>query len=718
VGYVPGFQLRSFPGLSAIALRPEGIYLLTSNLIVRSRWVLMAGLLILGVAVAVTSSPKTRLGLVIIRSKATGAMPDIGWLDLFRMVRSGKHFNLPELARTPNPYAVIVNPYSSSKDVSTGSDLFRSHCVACHGANGEGGTGGPRLQLRRMVQGGSDWAIFLTVSSGVRGTAMPASGLPWLENWRLVAYVKSLVGGASRREPDAIREINPRTVGYGAIRDASENANSWLTYSGSYDSQRFSLNNQITPTTVQGLRLLWERQYDTSEPSIETSPLVVDGYMFVTVPPNRVEALDAKTGAFIWAYNHDLPTHLALCCGLNNRGLAVLGSMLYFGTLDAHLVALDIRTGRVVWDVQIADSRAGYSITSAPLALKNLIITGVAGGEFGIRGFIDARDAATGKAVWRFEAIPQPGQPGAETWAGNSAQTGGGPTWLTGSFEPETNLIYWPIGNPSPNFDGTGRAGDNLYTNSVVALDADRGSLRWYFQFSPHDLFDWDATEILVLLGRNIAGRHQRLLAQANRNGFLYLLDADTGSFLLAKPFAKQTWADGIDRRGRPQVIAGAQPTEKGTLIYPGVGGATNWESPTYSPVTGLMYVPVIDRGGIFTEGHTEYHPGELFAGGYFQFSPDDISQAAVRALNPITGEVKWEYRNHATTVGGLLSTGGGLVFGSQDEKFFALDAKTGHEMWYVSMGGRITAAPITFLCEGKQLVTIAAGHDILTFGP
>jgi len=676
------------------------------------------GLLFLSVAVAVGSSLKARQGLAIVRLKATGALSDIGWLDLFRMIRSGRHFNLPELVRSPNPYAAIVNPYSSPSDISAGSVLFQLHCTLCHGTNGEGGRGGLRLQQRHMVQGSSDWAIFRTVSLGVAGTGMPASDLPWLEKWQLVAYVRSLAAGtASGGESDSLPEVSARSVDYGAVRDAGQNTNGWLTYSGSYDGHRFSLNTQITLANVAGLRLLWERQYNTSEPSIETSPLVVDGYMFVTVPPNRVEALDAKTGALIWAYDRDLPTHLALCCGLVNRGLAVLGSMLYFGTLDAHLVAINIHTGRPVWDVEIADYKLGYSITSAPLAVKNLIITGVAGGEFGVRGFIDALDAATGKEVWKFETIPRPGQPGAETWAGGSAQTGGGPTWLTGAFDPSTNLIYWPIGNPSPNFDGTGRAGDNLYTNSIAALDADRGSLRWYFQYLPHDVFDWDATEILVLLDGNIAGRRRRLIAQANRNGFFYLLDANTGTFLLAKAFAKQTWANGIDAHGRPIVSPGAQPTEKGTIIYPGVGGATNWQSPSYSPVAGLIYVPALDRGATFTAGHTAYHPGELFAGGSFEFLAEDTSQAAVRALNPITAEVKWEYRNHATTVGGLLSTAGGLVFGSQEENFFALDAETGHEMWHVGMGGRVTAAPITFLCQGKQLVTIAAGHDILTFG-
>jgi len=438
--------------------------------------------------------------------------------------------------------------------------------------------------------------------------------------------------------------------------------------------------------------------------------------MFVTVPPNRVEALDAKSGELIWAYDRILPDHLSLCCGYVNRGLAVLGNTLFLGTLDAHLVAIEMATGKVTWDLEIADYNAGYSITGAPLALKNLVITGVAGGEYGIRGFVTARDVASGNEVWRFDTIPTTGQPEAKTWEGDSWKTGGGPTWLTGAFDPETNLIYWPTGNPSPNFNGGGRVGDNLYTNSVVALDADRGTLRWYFQFSPHDVFDWDATEIPVLLDGNIVGKRERFLAQANRNGFFYILDAATGLFRMAKPFAKVTWAAGVDGRGRPIKNENIAPTEKGTTVFPGVGGATNWESPSYSPATGLFYVPALDWGGIFYKGSTERHPGELFLGGSFQFFANETSQGAVRALDPMTGVVRWEYRNPATNVGGLLSTGGGVVFGSQDENFFALNANTGRELWHVGTGGRTVAAPITYVCDGRQMVTISAGHDILTF--
>ncbi len=666
---------------------------------------------------AMISSLKVREGLYIAREKATGSLSDIEWPELVKMMRSGKHFGLPQLVSTPDPYVAIHNPYSTSVDVSAGGELFRLHCAICHGSNGEGGPGGPKLQQRRMVQGNSDWAIYRTISRGIRGTGMPANNLPWIDKWKLVAYVTSLgAGPASGDDPEPIPDTSLPHIEYATINAADKNPANWLTYAGSYDSHRFSRNVQITTANVSGLRLLWQRQYVSEQP-IETSPLVVNGYEFVTIPPDRVEALDAKTGAIIWAYDRDVPADLRLCCGIHNRGLAVFGSMLYFGTLDAHLIALDIHTGHPVWDLTIADYKAGYSLTGAPLVLKNMIVTGVACGEFGARGFIDARDPATGREIWRFYTIPGKGEAGADTWGGNSAETGGGPAWLTGSFDPDTNLIYWPIGNPSPDYDGSGRPGDNLYTNSVVALDAGTGALRWYFQFSPHDVFDWDAAQTVILFNGNVQGKNRGLLAQADRNGFFYLLDSQTGAFLFAKPFMRETWADGIDITGRPRINPAIQPTERGTAVYPGVAGAVNWQSPSYSPLTGLMYIPAFDRGGVFTTGHSVYRRGEMFLGGSFAFFSDNASEAAVRAIDPMTGEVKWEFRNRATTVGGLLSTAGGVVFGSQDENFFALDAATGREIWHVGMGGHVLAAPVTFLTDGKQFITIAAGHDVLTFG-
>lgn len=676
-------------------------------------------LLLLVAASLFVLAPKARVALKIAVLKASGSLRDVSWKDLVRMGRPGSHFNLPDLATNPNPYAVIQNPYRFAGDVSAGSELFQTHCASCHGSGASGGPGGPALQHRTMMHGSSDWALYRTISYGIPDTAMRASDLPWDDKWQLVAYVNSLMmrgEQAVQAKPDSeIRNLKP--VPYEDIRRASQIPDEWLTYSGSYDGNRFSSIGQITPSNASSLRLLWMRQYDLSEPSMETTPLVVQGFMFVTINPNRVEALSAKTGELIWSYERKLPSHIVVSDGYQNRGLAVLGDTLFIGTLDAHLVALDIKTGDVRWDVEIADHNAGYSITSAPLAVKNTVFTGVAGGEFGIRGFVEACDAATGKELWKFYTIPQPGQPGSDTWEDDAWKTGGSPTWLTGSFDPETNTVYWPVGNPSPNFNGQGRKGDNLYSNSVIAIDADNGTLRWHFQFMPHDVFDWDATEILVLFDKTEGGNRRKYLAQANRNGFYYLLDRDTGHYILARPFAQQTWAEGIDNNGRPVRNPEARPTEQGTVVYPGVGGATNWESPSYSPQTGYFYVNALDWGGVFYEGPANYEAGREFMGGSFQFFTGVKPLGAVRALNAMTGERIWEYRNPAYHVGGLLSTAGGVLFGSQMDIFFAVDAKTGNELWRVNTSGRIVAAPITFLRDGKQLVTIAAGHDILTFG-
>jgi alcohol dehydrogenase (cytochrome c) len=687
------------------------------------RWFFLAVVMaVLGACVLVlglSAVPRYRWRVQLAWLKSTGAVQDITWKELWHLSRHGDPFDLKELVNTHSPYPAIKNPFSSREDLAEGAKTFQANCTQCHGTDGAGGAG-PALKLHSLRRGDSDWALFKTISNGIPGTAMPKSTLPEYDRWQLVGYVKALSAGsggpAAPAKPSRVASVAP--VRYEDLLAAGRDTQRWLTYSGTYDSQRFSANDQIKTTNVSNLRLLWMRQYTTSETLIETSPLVVDGIMFVTVPPNRVEALDAKTGALIWSYDHELPQHLSLCCGYVNRGLAVLGQAVFFGTLDAHLIALDMKTGGVLWDEAIADSKAAYSITSAPLALKNMVITGVAGGEYGIRGFIDAREATTGKLVWKFDAVPQPGQPGSETWDLAALKTAGGPTWLTGTFDPELNDIYWPVGNPSPNYDGDSRKGDNLYTNSVVALDADQGKLRWYFQFTPHDVFDWDATEILVSFDANVEGRHERLLGQANRNAFYYVLDRETGKLRVARAIVKQTWAKEIDAGGRPVRNVDAVPTPQGSAVFPSVGGATNWMSPSYSPLTGLMYVPVREWGGIFYSKPGAYQQGELFTGGSSRIFNDPAPKGMVRAIEALTGEVKWEYANNPTsTVGGLLSTKGGVVFGSAGTAFVALDAKSGHELWRVDTGGWVKAGPVTYSIDGKQMVTVAAGHDLLTFG-
>jgi alcohol dehydrogenase (cytochrome c) len=505
-------------------------------------------------------------------------------------------------------------------------------------------------------------------------------------------------------------------VTYERLLAADREPGQWLTYSGAYHSRRHSRLEQITRENVQRLRVKWVHQLGSTG-KVEMSPLVIDGVMFVTRPPNDVIALDAETGRPFWTYRRALPQPINVCCGQVNRGLAALGDLLFMGTVDSHLIALDARTGRLIWDVEVADRRTGYSVTVAPLIVKDKVIVGIAGGEYGIRGFLDAYEPKTGKRVWRFYTIPGPGEPGNETWAGDSWQRGGAPTWVTGSFDPKLNLIYWGTGNPSPDWNGDVRLGDNLYSSSVIAVDADSGKLKWHFQFTPHDVHDWDSVQVPVLVDAEWKGRSRPLMYWANRNGFSYVLDRQTGEYLLGKAFVKQTWAERLDEKGRPVRRPNTAPTRQGTLVYPGVQGGTNWYSPSYSPVTRLLYFSFWDYASIYYFGDAPYHPGNRFLGSVPSRVPDDPGFGGVKALDPLTGETKWEFKLPTKPQSGILSTAGNLVFGGTDEGwFFALDARTGEELWRLNTGGMIAAGPASYESKGKQLVTVAAGSSIFTF--
>lgn len=505
---------------------------------------------------------------------------------------------------------------------------------------------------------------------------------------------------------------------YQRLLESDREPHNWVTYSGSYNGQRYSQLEQINVKNIQKLEFKWAFQMRTLE-DVETTPLVVDDIMYLTEPPSNAHALDPRTGRTYWSYKRDLPDEIHTCCGRVNRGLAMLGEKLYLGTVDAHLVALDARTGSVIWDIEVADRHAGYSLTLAPLAVKDKIIVGVSGGEYGIRGFLDAYDAETGKRVWRFYTVPEPGEPGNDSWGeGDAWKTGGAPTWMTGSFDPALNLIYWGTGNPAPDFNGAVRPGDNLYSDSVIALDPDNGQLKWYFQFTPHDVWDWDAAQIPVLVDTDFQGQMRKLLLWPNRNAFYYVLDRITGELLLVRPFAQQTWAQGIDSKGRPIIKPEAIPTDKGVVVFPGIQGATNWFSPSYSPQTGLLYVAIRDVPTFLSANDVEYDPGGLYLGSRWNGLSEDPSWANIRALIPQTGEVKWEYPLYRDVWTGLMSTAGNLVFGGSVEgQFFALDALTGKELWRSNVGGLIISGPITYLSGGKQLVSIAAGNALFTFG-
>jgi len=506
-------------------------------------------------------------------------------------------------------------------------------------------------------------------------------------------------------------------VPFERLRNTSREPGNWLMYSGAYNSQRYSALDQIDVRNVKTLQPLWVHQLEALDKA-ETTPLVVDGVMYITESPSNVIALDTRTGRPLWSFRRPVPKDVRVCCGQVNRGVAILDELVFVGTVDAHLIALDAKTGTVRWDVIVADYKTGHSLTAAPLALKDKVVVGMAGGEFGVRGFVDAYDAKTGKQAWRFWTVPVKGEPGSETWGGDSWKNGSAATWVTGSYDPELNLVYWGTGNPGPDWNGDVRPGDNLYSNCLLALNADTGKLSWHFQFTPHDVFDLDSTQVPVLVNMPFRGRERKLILFANRNAFYYVLDRENGQFLHGSEYAKQTWAKQLDDRGRPVRAPGTDPTEEGVKVYPHSAGGTNWYSPSYSPKTNLFYVAARESGAIYFKGEADYKVGAEYNGGGIRNIPGDPGWGAIRALQPAVGKIEWEYKLYSPPWAGVLSTGGGLVFGGCDEGyFFALDAAAGKLLWRFQTGGKIIANPISYLSDGKQRVAIAAGHAIYNFG-
>jgi alcohol dehydrogenase (cytochrome c) len=519
-------------------------------------------------------------------------------------------------------------------------------------------------------------------------------------------------------------------VTFDRVVNAGKEPQNWLTYSGNLMSQRYSPLAQVTPQNVKNLELKWIFQARSLE-KFEATPLVVDGIMYTVQAPNDIEALDPLTGRVFWTYSYSPSPLSRPCCGRVNRGVAVAGDTLFMGTIDAHLIAVDAKNGRPLWNTAVAKPEAGYAITHAPLVVKDKVIVGVAGGEFGIRGFIAAYDVKTGKEDWRFYTIPGPGEPGHETWAGNSWKTGGASVWMTGSYDPDLNLTYWGIGNAGPDYNGDDRGGDNLYSSSVVALDADTGKIKWHYQFSPHDEFDYDAVQVPVLADITWQGQPRKVMLWANRNGFFYVLDRATGKFLLGKPFVEVNWASGFDEAGRPMRVAGKVPTPEGTVIFPGNQGGTNWYSPSFSPRTGLFYIPSwVNYSSVYIKAKQEFEEGKRFVGtsprsliGGLQQAKintrrEDEGYGAVRAIDPMTGDRKWEYKMNDVTDAGILTTGSDLLFsGGREGYFFALNARNGELLWKANLGGAIASGPMSYAVNGKQYVAISAGSSLFVFG-
>jgi alcohol dehydrogenase (cytochrome c) len=510
---------------------------------------------------------------------------------------------------------------------------------------------------------------------------------------------------------------------------ASTEPQNWLTYSGNYFAQRYSPLDQVTRENVRNLELQWVYQPRSLE-KFEATPLVVDGIMYLTEPPNNVVALDAKTGAVFWVYEYRPSPDARVCCGAVNRGLAILGDTLFMGTIDARLIAIDAKGGKPLWITQVGDPKLGYSLTVAPLVVKDKVVVGVAGAEYGIRGFIAAYEAATGKEAWRFNVIPGRGEPGNETWAGNSWENGGGSAWVTGAYDPALNLVYWGTGNPGADWNADNRAGDNLYSDCVVALDGDTGKLRWHFQFTPHDEYDYDAVQVPVLVDANWRGSPRKLMLWANRNGFFYVLDRTDGKFLAGTPFTKVTWASGLDANGRPIPAPGQSPTEQGTIVYPGVQGGTNWYSPSYSPRTGLFYFSAWqDYFMNVSKMPVEYVPGQRYTGGAPRSPVPSIQRGPINtwtsengygvllAIDPQTGQKRWEFKMTDVTGSGVLSTASDLVFaGNREGYFYAFDARNGNLLWKRALGGLVAMGPMTYRVDGKQYIAVSAGHALFVF--
>ena len=532
-----------------------------------------------------------------------------------------------------------------------------------------------------------------------------------LEN--LIAYLKSL---KARDLTKTAQAPLPGGLRFATLRDSQAEPQDWLTYWGGYKSHHFSGLDQITPANVRLLQAKWTAQMP-GRSVLETTPLVVDGTMYTSGQPGQAFAIDAKSGLVIWRYDRQQKVVNPYQTNPYNRGVAILGDRIFLGTLDAALVALDARSGRELWETQVADTMKGYTITLAPLAIQGKVIVGVSGGEFGIRGFIDAYDATTGKRLWRFYTIPGPGEFGNSTWSDDSWKHGGGPAWLTGSYDPELNLLYWGVGNPGPDYNGSGREGDDLFTCSVVALDPDTGKLKWYYQFTPGDTHDWDSTEDLVLADRVQNGRTQKLLLQANRNGMYYVLDRTNGKFLFAKPYVRVTWNRGYGPDGRPILAPDTRSTPQGTVAYPSTGGGSNWQSPSYDAAHSMLYVVARDQGTGVRSRPAEYDAGREYTGGG-PYRVDGDNRSGVFAIDADTGAVKWRFPLERVMTGdGALATAGGVVFVSTAEgNLIALDAQSGKPLWHFQTGAMMNSSPMSYAVDGKQYIAFAAGNVLYSF--
>jgi alcohol dehydrogenase (cytochrome c) len=643
-------------------------------------------------------------------------------------------------------FPVLLATFTGSAQApDAGRQAYTSRCAGCHGTNGGGGELGPGIVAR--VPARTDEELISVVRQGLPGAGMPAfPNVANAEMTDLIAFLRTLkprdgsapsrrrISLAGKGSLDGIvmnegatdlqlmtddRRIHLlRRAGNGYREVTSQR--DWPSYNGQTSGSRFSTLRQITKHNVARLTPRWIFSLGNTSP-LQTTPVVVDGVMYVT-RANQCYALDAGSGRQIWHYSRPQTKGLiGNAAGGINRGVAVAGDRVFMVTDHAHIIALHRATGALIWETEMADWRQNYNATGAPLIVGGLVIAGTSGGDEGVRGFLAAYDQNTGKEVWRFWTVPAEGEAGSETWKGGGIAHPGATTWLTGTYDPELDTIYWPTGNPTPDLYGDDRLGDNLYSDSIIALDAKTGKLKWYFQFTPHDVWDYDAQETPALIDAVWQGKPRKLLVQANRNGFFYVLDRVDGKFLLGTKYAKNvTWASGLTPAGRPIRVPNMEPTPEGRQVCPSLEGASNWYSTSFNPATGLYYVQTNDKCGIFTKIPMEWAAGKGYMGGSFAQAHDEPAQRILRAIDIQTGKVVWEFPQigPVTSWGGVLGTATGLViFGEDSGSLMAVDATNGKLLWSFQTNQNWKASPMTYMFDDKQYIAVAAGSSIVAFG-
>jgi alcohol dehydrogenase (cytochrome c) len=639
--------------------------------------------------------------------------------------------------------ALLAAASSDAQTPESGRRQYDTLCSRCHGGDGRGGELGPAISTR--LGSHTDRELAALIRQGLPGKGMPGVAMPDAAMRRLLAFVRTLRSS----EPDPPASITVKTTDGQVLEGHPLNQTSydlqlaaadtrvhllrrdgeryrpvtsqadWPTYNGQIGGNRYSTIDQINRSSVARLAPAWVFTIPDSS-RLEVTPVVVGGIMYVTTA-NECYALDAGSGRRIWHFKRPRTKGLAgdAAAGIN-RGVAVAGDRVFMATDHAHLVALDRFSGKLLWDATMADWRQNYGATSAPLAVGDLVISGTSGGDEGIRGFLSAFDQATGREVWRFWTVPRPGEPGAETWRGKAIDHPCAATWLTGTYDPALDIVYWPTGNPCPDYDGRERLGDNLYSDAIVALDARSGRLKWYFQFTPHDVWDWDAQQPPVLIDATWRGQPRTLLLHANRNGFFYVLDRSSGALLMAEAFVKNlTWARAIGSDGRPVLNPGQEPTRTGTKVCPAVEGATNWFSTAFSPATGLYYVQTLESCSIYTQAPDTWRAGRSYYAGSTRQPAGERGQKFLRAIQIESGAIAWELpqTGPANSWGGVLASAGGLVFFGEDSgALMAVDATTGEPLWQFQTNATWKASPMTYVFDGRQHIAVAAGPNILAF--